>query len=227
MAEQQALEELSRILGHTFKNIKLLEEALTHPSISSYTERRDYERLEFLGDRVLGFIIASLLFKRFQEDDEGKMALRFSNLVRREALVRIASDINLDEFVIITKGVRRAGIQHRTSILADSCEAIIAALYLDGGVEVAGQFVEKQWEELIVKSSESRKDAKSRLQEWAQKLGKPIPVYNVVDIKGPDNNPFFTVEVLVEGVDPAQAQGSSKRVAEQAAAAVCLARLKE
>lgn len=218
---------ISEVLGHTFESDSLLQEALTHPSITAVNDIRNYERLEFLGDRVLGLIIAGLLFEKFPDDNEGMLALRFSNLVRKEALVRVAEKIGLEQFVIMTKAMRKAGAKHQTSIMADCCEAIIAALYLDGGLEAASRFVKKHWEELIASSTDSRKDAKSSLQEWAQKRSKPIPTYTMTKMTGPDNNPQFTIEVLVEGLPIVTARGSSKRDAEQAAAAKLMKEIAE
>lgn len=224
-----AVSDLSAILGHHFAQPDLLTQALTHPSIVQGRRHRQsapYERLEFLGDRVLGLVVADMLFKAFPQEAEGALARRFTALVRREAVARVALAIGLDERLAMAKGDEDAGGRANHGILADACEAVIGALYADGGYEVAARFIRGRWTALMEEVSAPPKDAKTALQEWAQGLGKALPAYVVVGSEGPPHDPVFLVEVAVEGVESVQGRGSSKRVAEQAAAAALLEKVK-
>ena len=218
-----ALAGLMETLGHAFTDPALLEEALTHPSVGD-AARPDYERLEFLGDRVLGLVIADLLLRAFPHDPEGSLAKRHTALVRREALVEIAERIGLASYLHLLDGEER----DRPSHLADSLEAVIAALYLDGGFAAATRFIEGQWQALMAEMPASPpQDPKTRLQEWAQGRGLALPAYETVERTGPDHQPTFTVEVAVEGLPPVSASGPTKRAAETEAAAVLLAHIEE
>jgi ribonuclease-3 len=231
--------DLAQILGHTFAREELLQEALTHTSILQIRrgprrssarrglERRGYERLEFLGDRVLGLIVADLLWRRFPREDEGKLSLRHTHLVRSEALAEAAQAFGLSAFIIVAPGEEAAGVRDNPSVLADVCEAVIAALYLDGGLEVATRFVERWWEPRLAASSLPSNDPKNALQEWAQGRGLPLPTYRTVSTEGPPHRRCFTVTVTVQGLAPATATGMSKRAAESAAAAGALSALVE
>jgi ribonuclease-3 len=221
----QAPSALFDLLGHRFARPQLLTQALTHPSISQ--GRRDrvsapYERLEFLGDRVLGLVVADMLFQSFPDEAEGALARRFTALVRKEAVARIATEIGLAERLQMAKGDEEAGGRANVGILADACEAVIGALYADGGFEPAARFVRARWAALMAETAAPPKDAKTALQEWAQGLGRPLPAYKVVGQEGPSHGPVFTVSVTVEGGFAATGQGPSKRVAEQAAATALL-----
>jgi len=218
--------DLEAILGHTFRKPERLDKALTH---SSAVEDRvlSNERLEFLGDRVLGLAIAETLYKRFGEEVEGDLGYRFTNLVRREALARVARAIGLGDFIRLSDGERDTGGAEKDGVLANACEAVIAALYLDGGFEPASAFIDRYWAELLDEAPEPTKDAKTSLQEWAQAQGKPLPGYTVVDRDGPDHAPVFTVEVSLAGAEPVTGMGNNKRAAEQAAAETMLERLTE
>ncbi len=211
-------------IGHMFKHSDLLRHALTHSSIiaddSRHTESN--ERQEFLGDRVLGLIIADMLIVRFPNENEGDISRRHAALVRMEALDRIARDLELGRHVQMSPGEEHNGGRENSSLLSNVCEAVIAALYQDGGLEVARAFVEKHWAPLIEENLLPPKDAKTALQEWAQAEGHPLPLYTETRRDGPDHNPFFTVEVAVNGLEPASGKGGSKRLAEQAAAAKLL-----
>ena len=214
-------------LGHPFERPELLREALTHPSARSRrgSAVRGYERLEFLGDRVLGLIIAELLWRRFPDEAEGALTRRHTSLVRRETLTGIAKEIGLGAHIVLSAGEAAAGARTNASVLADVCEAVIAALYLDGGLAVARRFVERWWEPRVMKLGAPPRDPKTALQEWAQARGRTLPIYRTVATAGPAHRRTFTVTVTVNGLPPATATGSSKRAAEAAAAAAALATL--
>ncbi|MCP4330832.1 MAG: ribonuclease III [Alphaproteobacteria bacterium] len=219
-----SLDDLAATLGHQFERPFILREALCHPSAMASADGsiHGYERLEFLGDRVLGLVMADLLFHSFPDEDEGALSRRFVALVRRESLVRVAEAIDLGNYVILSAGEADSGGRGSPAVLADSCEAVIAALYLDGGLDVARRFIERFWTPLMDENETPPMDAKTALQEWAQGRGKPLPVYETVAAEGPAHEPEFTIEVTVKGHGPARAKGPSKRAAEQAAAAALL-----
>jgi ribonuclease III len=226
--------ELRHIIGYEFNGHELLEEALTHPSALVPERRRrrrptpvkrDYERLEFLGDRVLGLVIADHLWRRFEGEPEGDLTRRHTHLVRREALVRVAETIGLGGYLVLSRAEATAGAAGNPGILADACEALIAAIYLDGGFEAASAFVRRFWEPLIEEMEEPPRDPKTALQEWVQARGLALPAYELVATSGPDHAPLFTVRANVAGGDPATATASSKRSAETKAAAMLLDRL--
>ncbi len=217
---------LYEILGHRFADPPLLAEALTHPSAHARRgPRLSYERLEFLGDRVLGLVVAELLWRRYPEEAEGELTRRHTGLVRRESLVEVARALGLGAFVILSPGEAQAGARENSSVLADTCEAVIAALYLDGGLEAARGFVHRYWEPLLQTAATPPRDPKTALQEWAQGRGRGLPIYETVAVAGPAHKRVFTVSARVEGVEPATASGGSKRAAETAAAAELIARL--
>ncbi|HXQ54086.1 MAG TPA: ribonuclease III [Stellaceae bacterium] len=217
----------AQILGHDFKHEELLTEALTHPSAIARRggKRRHYERLEFLGDRVLGLVVADLLWRRFADEAEGELTRRHAHLVRREALAEVAHTLGLGRYLIVSPSEDAAGVRDNPRVLADVCEAVIAALFLDGGLEVATRFVARWWEARLAALGAPPRDPKTALQEWAQGRGLPLPVYRTVPGDGPAHRRIFTVTVRVEGLPPASATGSSKRAAETAAAAAALAAL--
>lgn len=224
------LDDLASQLGHHFKRQETLAQALTHPS--TYKGRgghkaAPYERLEFLGDRVLGLVIADMLFTRFPDEAEGALARRFTALVRKETCARVSENINLGPYLTLSKGEEEAGGRQNQGILADACEAIIGALYADGGFEVARSFITSHWECLMEESLSPPKDAKTTLQEWAQGKGKQLPKYETVEVAGPPHDPIFSVQVSVEGVSPEVAKGASKRAAEQVAAQAMLEKVKK
>ena len=207
---------LEEVLGYRFANAALLERALMHTSLRQTKSDPSYERLEFLGDRVLGLLIAELLMDRFPNSTEGKLAPRLSSLVSGRMLASIARTIDLQDFVQVGQGENAAGTHRRSSVLADCMEAVIGALYRDGGLDAARGFVWGTWAPLIDEADP--KVARMELQEWAQKRGLPLPVYVVVDRDGPAHTPVFTIELTVEGQSPVRATGGSKRTAEQEAA---------
>jgi ribonuclease-3 len=191
-----------------------LARALTHSS----TGGDDNEQLEFLGDRVLGFLIAELLIKKFPQENEGALALKLNTLVRRETCARVAEAAGIDAALILAASEDRSGGRRKAAILGDACEAVIAALYIDGGIEAARKFVTSYWKPLLVEVTGDLRDPKNALQEWAQGRRLGTPNYRVAKREGPDHAPRFTVEVSVPGHAPAQGQGTSLRSAEQEAA---------
>ena len=222
--------DLGRVVGYQFRNLALLEQALTHPSVvHGRTKRRftEYERLEFVGDRVLGLVMAEVVYQHFPTEPEGDLAKRHVALVRREALARVAQAIRLGDYLILSHGEDSAGGRDNPSLLADACEAVIGAMFMDGGFEVARNFIRAHWLPLLTELSSPPKDAKTRLQEWAQGQGFGLPFYTVTGQDGLAHNPVFVVEVKVSGhAATASGKGSSKRMAEQAAAAAFLEAVK-
>jgi ribonuclease III len=214
---------LEQAIGHAFLRPELLEEALTHPSAGE--KGRHYERLEFLGDRVLGLIVATRLFDTFAKEDVGAIAIRYNELVRDQTLVEVARELELGKYIKLAKGERNTGGADRATILEDAMEALIGAVYLDAGFEAARGVVLRGWGERFAMRLVPAKDAKSRLGEWAQSRGLAPPTYVVVGREGPDHLPRFTIEARLEGKKPEAASGASRREAEQIAAALMLAAL--
>lgn len=214
------LKPFAEVLGHAFAKPDLLDEALTHASAVK-RRGRGYERLEFLGDRVLGLILADLLLKTFPKEREGDIAKRHARLVSRAALVQVARTIELGSAIRLSKG--EEGARTNEAVLADAMEAVIAALYLDGGLETARGFVTARWKDLIAADAAPPRDAKTRLQEWAQARGLGLPTYTETSASGPAHAPQRTIEARVGKLGPASGTGRSKREAEQAAAAALLA----
>ena len=226
--EDPRLDELAERLGYRFTEPGLLRLALTHQSAAGRgaAGEASYERLEFLGDRVLGLIVAELLYRRFPDEPEGALALRLAALVRREALADVARDLRLADHLILAKAEREAGERQNPALTANACEALIGALYLDGGLAAAEAFVTPRWTPLVAADREPPQDAKTALQEWAQGRGLALPAYREEAREGPPHAPRFTIEVAVEGQAPARGRGRSKRLAEQAAAEALLGRLR-
>lgn len=213
-----------RRVGHEFHDPGLLVEALTHSSMSGQggLPVRTNERLEFLGDRVLGLVVADLLIAMFPNESEGSLARRHAALVRREALAEVAESVGLDTCLRMAPGEAGSGGRANPGLLADACEAVIAALYLDGGFTAAAAFVRRHWRPLAERDSRPPKDAKTGLQEWAQGRGLSLPTYTEVGRVGPAHAPRFRMQVRVEGRAPVTGEGPSKRVAEHAAAQALL-----
>jgi ribonuclease-3 len=223
MAERgDPLGDLAKALGHRFAKPELLAEALLHPSATKRQGRdpHGYERLEFLGDRVLGVIVAELLWRRFPDADEGELTRRHVALVRRETLADVAREIGLGRYMTASSD---DAMRDNPGVLADLAEAVIAALYIDGGLDAARLFVEKNWGKLLDAAKDPLADPKTALQEWAQARGLKLPAYRMVETKGPAHQRRFTVSVSVEGLADATASGDSKRAAEAAAAVLALA----
>src|SRR5258705_7158505 len=211
-------------LSHRFKNPELLRRALSHASAGSESN----ERLEFLGDRVLGLIVAERVYGEFPSETEGSLTVRLHAMVRREACAKAAEAAGLAPHLIMAPGESKSGGPNNSAILADACEAVIAALYLDGGLKAAKTFVLRYWDEAFATLAPERKDAKTALQEWAQSGAlkeKVEPNYVVKERIGPDHAPPFVIEVRIAGVEPQRGEGATKRDAEQDAAARTLRHL--
>ena len=218
---EEALEALCGRIGHEFRDMALLDRALTHASHLT-TGRKDYERLEFLGDRVLGLVAAEELYSRFPRSPEGMLARRLVVLVRQDACAEVARELGLPDY--IRKGHRAGGLANNPRVLGDACEAIIAAIYLDGGLEAARGFILRYWEPFFERAAKIDKDPKTALQEWALGSGLPLPAYIEETRSGPDHAPVFVMSVEVEGLENATGEGPTKRTAEQNAAEAFLTR---
>ena len=217
MSAKEARAVLMRALGHQFTDMALLERALTHSSIANRA-RPDNQRLEFLGDRVLGLVIAEALLKEDKSAAEGQIAPRFNALVRKEACAAIASHIGIGDALILGRSEAQTGGRRKTALLGDAMEAVIAAVYRDAGMDKAREVILRLWADRIAEAEEDARDAKTRLQELAQARGEALPVYKIINRRGPDHKPVFTVEVTLESGGAASAEASSKRDAEQQAA---------
>ena len=206
-------------IGRSFIDRALLERALTHASHGDGRSRtQSNERLEFLGDRVLGLLAASWLHAEFADVDEGGLAHRLNAIVDKGGCARAARRCRLGEALRLSPAEDRMGGRDKDSILADACEAVIGALYLDGGLDAARAFFDTMWAEELAGLTQRPKDAKSRLQEWAAARGLGSPVYEILGRKGPDHRPVFSVAVRVDGAGEAIGEGGSKQAAQQAAA---------
>jgi ribonuclease-3 len=220
-----AATELERSLGHAFTDPRRLELALTHASVGGAARVKDNERYEFLGDRVLGLLVAERLMELYPDLPEGKLTPRFHGLVDKPACARAARAMGIGPALRLSPGESKTGGRDKETVLADACEAVMAAVYLDGGLDAARGVFRRFWDEQIEhQAGPAARDPKSALQAWAQGQGKPVPAYQVVTRSGPDHAPRFTVEVSVEGVKPLTAQGTSRQAAEKAAAADMLKR---
>ena len=217
---------LETALGYRFKDRDLLERALTHISAlaGSPSDGPHYQRLEFLGDRVLGLIVADMLYRTFPDESEGDLSRRLGALVRRETCAAVAREWQVASHLRVGMAEKRSGLRNREAILADVCEALIAAVWMDGGIEAARMVIEKAFAPRMDAAPHAVRDAKSLLQEWALGRGLKTPVYEAVERSGPDHKPVFRIEVVVDGFAAARGEGPSKRVAEQAAADVFLQR---
>lgn len=213
-------------LGHRFKDPGLLDRALTHVSAISGDKARieSYQRLEFLGDRVLGLVISDMLYTAFPDVPEGELSRRLAELVRAEACAEVADAMELGPAIRLGTGEASSGGRRKRALLSDICEAVIAAVYLDGGLEAARGLVERYWRERMMSPRRPLQDGKTALQEWAQGRGLPAPAYTVTERTGPDHHPLFRVEVVVQGFEAARGEGRPKRMAEQAAATSFLTR---
>jgi ribonuclease-3 len=213
-------------LGHRFNDPSVLESALTH--ISALTGPRNptgsYQRLEFLGDHVLGLVVSDMLFRAFPKANEGDLSRRLADLVRKETCAEVARELDLGAVIRLGSSEVNAGGRQRTAILGDVCEAVIGAVYIDGGLAPAAAMIERLWGERMRKAERPPRDAKTMLQEWAQARGLPTPAYREVERTGPHHSPEFRIAVELPGRDPAEGLGRSKRAAEQAAAAAMLTR---
>ena len=218
-----SLDALEARLGHHFADRSLLERALTHTSAVGAAVD-SYQRLEFLGDRVLALTVAGMVYRTFPQADEGELARRLNALVKRETCAEVARELRLGEAVRLGSGEAQSGGRTKTAILADIAEAVIAAIHLDAGFAVASAFVERLWSERMMSARGPLRDAKTTLQEWLQGRGLAAPTYRQVSRSGPDHDPLFTIFVDIVGVEGASGTGRSKREAEQNAATQVLVR---
>ena len=221
-----AVDALANRLGHAFQDPALLERALTHASVGGGAGKtRDNEILEFIGDRVIGLLAAERLAELYPLASEGELTVRLHGLVNREACARVARRMGLSPALRLAGGETKTGGREKDSILGDACEAVMAAVHLDGGLGAAREVFLDLWSDEFADSAAAQpRDPKTMLQEWAQGRGKPLPAYTVTGRSGPDHEPIFSVAVTVEGLEPAVADGRSRRDAEKAAAAALLAR---
>ena len=211
-------------IGHPFRSPELLLRAVTHASLSSPT-RPDNQRLEFLGDRVLGLVMAEALLTADTVASEGQLAPRFNALVRKETCAEVARDVGLGDVLKLGRSEMLSGGRRKEALLGDAREAVIAAVYQDGGFDAARALILRLWGNRIGAVEQDARDPKTSLQEWAQARGMPPPVYTEQARSGPDHQPMFTVEVQLASGEAETARAGSKRVAEQAAARALLARM--
>jgi ribonuclease-3 len=222
LIDETRLSDLEAILGHSFADRAVLEIALDRTAIGR-GGAESHERLEFLGDRVLALVIADRLLATFPKEPEGALARRLAALVSRDSLAAAARAIGLARYLTYVRGEAETGAADNPNVLADAFEAVIAALYRDGGLAAASAFVARHLP--VDAAAAAPRDAKSALQEWALARGARLPIYRTVATEGPDHARRFTVTVTVEGNEPATAEGTSKRAAETAAAQALLRRL--
>jgi ribonuclease III len=225
-AAAAATAALEARIGHTFADPMLLATAFTHVSALKPARSRgeSYQRLEFLGDHVLGLIVSDMLYRAFPNADEGELSKRLADLVRKESCADVAKSLGLVDDIKLGQVGASASARLRKSVLGDICEALIGAIFLDGGYAAAAQFVERNWIERMRKPRRPLRDPKTVLQEWAQSKGMPTPVYREVERTGPHHDPQFRVAVDLPGLAPAEGIGGSKRAAEKVAASVMIER---
>lgn len=210
-------------IGHSFADKAMLEQALTHISaLSGGNRANSYQRLEFLGDHVLGLVVSDMLYQAFPRANEGELSRRLADLVRKETCAEIARAMDLGPVLKLGNSESVAGGRLRTTILGDACEALVGAVYLDGGYPAASQVIARFWQDRMLKPLRPLLDPKTMLQEWAQARALPTPAYQELQRTGPHHNPKFSVAVTLPGRPPAEGSGASKRAAEQAAAAAML-----
>jgi ribonuclease-3 len=217
---------LEAAIGHTFADAKLLSRALTHVSAASGDVARSdtYQRLEFLGDRVLGLAVSDMLYRTFPDAAEGELSRRLADLVRKESCAEVAIEWGVGPHIKLGEGEAQTGGRKKVAILGDICEALIGAVFLDAGFEAARAAVVRAWTSRMHAPRRPLRDPKTALQEWAQARGKPTPVYREVGRSGPPHAPVFVIAVEIEDMDGAEATGASKRIAEQSAAQAFLIR---
>ena len=226
MKKSEAIRSFEQRLGYEFSNLSLLVEALTHSSIAS-DFRKDNQRLEFLGDRVLGLVMAEALLEIDQTAPEGTLAPRFNALVRKETCAEVARQIELGDVLKIGRSEMLSGGRRKDALLGDGMEAVIAAIYKDGGFEIAKTIIIKLWGDRIKNVKVDARDAKTMLQEWAQARGQNPPNYEVISRSGPDHAPDFLVKVILASGETSEAMAGSKRQAEQMAAKALLKKIGE
>ena len=221
-----AAAEVETRIGHAFEDPQLLATAFTHVSAlkSQRSRGESYQRLEFLGDHVLGLVISDMLYRAFPNGDEGELSKRLADLVRKEACADVARTLGFQDAIKLGQVGAGVGQRLRKSVLGDICEAVIGAIFLDGGYPAAEGFVQRNWTERMRKPVRPLRDPKTVLQEWAQGRGLPTPAYREVGRSGPHHDPHFKIAVDVAGLASAEGEGGSKRAAEKAAATAMLER---
>ncbi len=228
MAEKGDPAGFEKTLGYKFRNRDLLVRALTHASALAERGNHDpaatYQRLEFLGDRVLGLVVSDMLITAYPHATEGELARRLARLVSGETCADVAMEMGLDAFVRLGGSLARKRSGKATGVLADVCESVIGALYRDGGLEAARPVIERYWRDRMIAMSGPLRDAKTELQEWAHRSGLATPQYRELSRSGPDHAPVFEIEVVIDDRPAAVGSGRSKREAEQAAAEAMLRR---
>jgi ribonuclease-3 len=227
MTASAGIAAFEKRVGHHFRDRSLLTTALTHSSAVAAgicSAKGTYERLEFLGDRVLGLVVAEMVLQAFPDDAEGELSPRLARLVRKETCAEVAAEIGLGDALIAGGGSEQRRSLQTRNVLGDACEAVIAAIFMDGGMEAARRFISDHWRDRMMSVTGPRQDAKTALQEWAQRQGKGTPVYSLVDRRGPDHASTFAVSVTVARTELAVGEGRSRRDAEQAAATTVLRR---
>lgn len=217
------LTNLQDALGYMFQEPALMEQALTHSSRGP----NNYQRLEFLGDRVLNLIVAQMLYETFPEEAEGSLAKRHAALVQGPMLAKIALEMDLGPYLLLSEAERQSGGAANENILSDVMEALLGALYLDGGLEPAKSLIFRLWTPHVATATLVNTDPKTELQEWAQGRALPLPDYTMLEKSGPDHAPVFVMEVKVNGFDAVRGEGPSRAKAEKSAATKLLTSLKE
>ncbi|MDR2831534.1 MAG: ribonuclease III [Rickettsiales bacterium] len=219
---------ISKIINYKFTNNAILEEALTHPSVNKRNSKNqvvNYERLEFLGDSVLNMVASAILFKLFPEEKEGALAKRKTDLVCGSTIANVAKEMELSDFIIMNNSERCNGGKCSLKNLENALEALIGAIYIDGGFENVEKFITQYWEKLAKNMLDPPQDPKTSLQEWTQKNKLPLPEYELVKQTGPAHNPEFTISVCIKDYGEVSACASSKKVAEQKAAELMLEKI--
>lgn len=225
-ASDTSLAAVEQAIGYVFTDKTLLTRALSHSSAISPAKRvqNSYQRLEFLGDRVLGLVVADVLYARHPNANEGDLSRKLNAVVKRQSCAEVTRALNLNAHILLGESEARTGGADKDAILADICEAIIGGIYCDGGLEPAARFVQRAFAEHLDNAREQGADPKTELQEWAQARGLPPPDYKLANRDGPDHAPQFTIAVVINGFDQITAKGSSKKLAEHKAAELFLAR---
>jgi ribonuclease-3 len=216
MGRKPDIAGLEERIGYQFQDRGLLMRALAH--VSAASGAKSYQRLEFLGDRVLGLVVAEMLFAAFPKATEGELSRRLADLVRRESCAEVALAWDIGPYLRLGGGEMQSGGRRNRTILADVCESIIGAVFLDGGYEAARTLVARAFDERLHAPAQPAHDAKTALQEWAQGRGLPVPTNDVLERLGPDHAPVFRIAARIDAVEAAVGEGPSKRVAEQDAA---------
>jgi ribonuclease-3 len=230
ISAKAATAALEARIAYKFADPTLLTTAFTHVSALKPTRKKgdkrgdSYQRLEFLGDHVLGLVVSDMLYRAFPKADEGELSKRLADLVRKESCADVAKLLGLADDIKLGQVGAGAGARLRKSVLGDICEAVIGAVFLDGGYGAAAQFVERNWTERMHKPRRPLRDPKTVLQEWAQAKRLPTPVYREIERTGPHHDPQFRVAVDLPGLEPAEGVGGSKRAAEKVAASVMIER---